>query len=96
MRSGEYFHHLGKSKTWIRDSAKNIKAPSFITSAKNEVPDWAPLFAAIDNKDKQSFIPETAGKHGSKALWKKQADNAVYWQAVTEFLNQYFIDVSAP
>jgi len=89
---GEYFHHLGKSKTWIRDSAKNIKAPSFITSAKNEAPDWAPLFAAIDSKDKQGFIPETAGKHGSKALWKKQADSEAYWKTVTDFLSKHFLN----
>ncbi len=89
---GEYFHHLGKSKTWIRDSAKNIRAPTFITSSKNEAADWAPLFDVIDSKNKQGFIPETAGKHGSKALWEKQADSKVYWEAVTAFLNKHFID----
>jgi len=89
---GEYFSHLGKSKTWIRDSAKNIKAPAFITSAKSEATDWAPLFDVIDSKDKQGFIPETAGKHGSKALWKKQADSDAYWGALTAFLNKHFID----
>jgi len=89
---GEYFHHLGKSKTWIRNSAKNIKAPTFITSAKNEATDWAPLFDVIDARHKQGFIPETAGKHGSKALWKKQADSEAYWQAVITFLNKHFLD----
>jgi len=92
---GEYFHHLGKSKTWIRDAAKNIKAPAFITSAKSEVADWAPLYAAIDTEHKQRFIPETAGKHGSKALWKRQADSAAYWKAVSAFLKKYFNTLSS-
>ncbi|MFV2005465.1 MAG: alpha/beta hydrolase, partial [Gammaproteobacteria bacterium] len=89
---GEYFHHLGKSKTWIRDSAKNIKVPTFITSSKNEARDWSAIYDAIDVTYRQSFIPVTAGKHGSKALWKKQADSSAYWKAVTEFLNNNFID----
>jgi len=89
---GEYFSHLGKSKTWIRDSAKNIKVPTFITSSKKEAGDWSPIYDAIDASYRQSFIPVTAGKHGSKALWKKQADSSTYWKAVTEFLDNNFID----
>ena len=86
---GEYFSHIGKSKTWIRDSAKNIKAPTFITSAKSEAADWAPIFDVIETANRQNFIPETAGKHGSKALWKKYDDSAAYWKAVTDFLDSY-------
>jgi len=88
---GEYFSHVGKSKTWIRDSAKNIKAATFITSSKNEVGSWAAIYDVINTSSKQSFIPKTAGKHGSKALWKKYADSQDYWDAVTEFLNIYII-----
>jgi len=90
---GEYFAHIGKSKTWIRDSAKNIKAPVFITSAKSEANDWASIYEVIDTGSRQSFVPETAGKHGSKALWKKYADSPDYWQAVSNFLSAF---VSAP
>ena len=86
---GEYFSHVGKSKTWIRDSAKNIKAPTFITSAKNEAADWSPIYEVIDTASRQSFIPETAGKHGSKALWKKYADSQAYWDAVNKFLDDF-------
>ena len=84
---GEYFAHVGKSKTWIRDSAQKIKVPAFITSSKNEAGDWAPIYDVIDATKRQSFVPETAGKHGSKALWKKYADSQAYWDAVTEFLS---------
>ncbi len=86
---GEYFSHLGKSKTWIRDSAQKIKAPAFITSSKNEAGDWAPIYDVINAANRQSFVPETAGKHGSKALWKKYADSQAYWDAVTEFLRKF-------
>ncbi len=86
---GEYFSHLGKSKTWIRDAAQKIKAPTFITSSKNEAGDWTLIYEAIDTANRQSFIPETAGKHGSKALWKKYTDSQAYWDAVTEFLNNF-------
>ncbi len=86
---GEYFSHLGKSKTWIRDSAQKIKAPVFITSSKSEAGDWAPIYAVINAANRQSFVPETAGKHGSKALWNKYADSQAYWDAVTEFLRKF-------
>lgn len=84
---GEYFSHLGKSKTWIRDSAKNIKAPTFITSSKDEVDSWKVIYEAVPSKIKTSFIPATAGRHGSSALWKKYDDSEAYWQSVSQFLN---------
>ena len=86
---GEYFAHVGKSKTWIRDSAQKIRAPAFITSAKGEAEDWAPIYDAINAANRQSFVPETAGKHGSKALWKKYADSPAYWHAVNKFLEDF-------
>ena len=84
---GEYFSHLGKSKTWIRDSAKNIKAPTFITSSKDEADSWNVIYEAIPSKTKTSFIPATAGRHGSRALWNKYDDSEDYWQAVSKFLS---------
>ncbi len=86
---GEYFSHQGKSKTWIRDSAQKIKDPVFITSSKAEASDWVPIFDVIKAEGKTGFIPETAGKHGSKVLWKKYQDSKQYWKAVSDFLNQY-------
>lgn len=86
---GEYFAHQGKSKTWIRESARNIKAPTFITSSKKEANDWAPIYDVIDTTLRHRFIPVTAGHHGSKALWKKYADSPAYWDAITEFLAEF-------
>ncbi len=88
---GEYFSHTGKTKTWIRDSAQNISVATFITSSKNEADDWAPIYRVINADIRQRFIPETAGKHGSKALWKKYADSHSYWDAVTTFLEKVII-----
>jgi len=83
---GEYFAHIGESKTWIQDSAKNIKVPTFITSSKDEVDSWNVIYEAIPSKTKTGFIPATAGRHGSRALWNKYDDSEDYWQAVSKFL----------
>ena len=84
---GEYFAHLGKSKTWIQDSAINIKVPTFITSSKDEADSWSIIYKAISSTTKSSFIPATAGRHGSRALWNKYDDSEDYWQAVSKFLS---------
>ena len=60
--------------------------PVFITSAKKEHAQWRGIFAAIGTKTKASYLPKTAGNHGSRALWKKFGDNAGYWTAVEAFL----------
>ena len=56
------------------------------TSAKEEKPNWAPIFAAIPEGRKNSYLPETDGNHGSRALWKQFEDSEGYWEAVTAFL----------
>ncbi len=87
---GEYFKRAGKSASWIQTSTQHIKVPVFITSSRNEAGKWAAIFAAIESADKVSFIPETAGRHGSRALWKKYPDSDAYRQAVQGFLQRYF------
>ena len=83
---GEYFDDLGKSKTWVADSAKPLAVPVFITSAKDEAKEWAPIAAAIDPAKLTTFVPATAGHHGSSTLWPTQPDRDAYWTAVTAFL----------
>ncbi len=80
---GEYFG----SKTYIADSAKHIEVPTFITSAKNEYKNWKAIHAAIPGTQKKSYLPDTSGNHGSRALWEKFNDHKGYWEAVSEFLN---------
>ena len=85
---GEYFKRLGKGPTWVQDSAKNITAPVFITSAKSEHNNWAGIYSVINTKTKTYYLPDTKGNHGSRALWAKFFDSPGYWEAVTEFLNK--------
>lgn len=87
---GEYFTRFGKSSTFVRDAASSIAVPVFIASAKKEQGQWQGIFTAISSAKKVSFLPTTAGNHGSRALWHRFGDNDVYWQAVTEFLATYF------
>ncbi|HEY0252514.1 MAG TPA: dienelactone hydrolase family protein [Kofleriaceae bacterium] len=81
---GEYFDDQGKQKTWVADSARALTVPVFITSAKSEANEWAPIAAAIHGVT--TFVPETDGHHGSSTLWPSQPDHDAYWTAVTAFL----------
>ncbi len=89
---GEYCTRFGKPGNWIREAAKHINAPVFITSAQKEQSSWSAIFAAIPSKSKASYIPNTAGNHGSRALWDKFDDNAGYWKAVKTFLKKNFLN----
>jgi len=84
---GEYFSNLGKSKTYITTSAKNINQPVFITSSKNEKDKWWGIYQSIPAGNKSYYLPTTPGNHGSRALWEKFPDSSGYWEAVTKFLN---------
>ncbi len=86
---GEYFGRAGKPADWIATSAKKIEVPVFITSAKNEYRNWSSIYDAIEVEGKQKFLPQTAGNHGSRALWEKFDDSGDYWAAVEAFLQPY-------
>lgn len=86
---GEYFVRFNKPNDFITSSAAKIRVPSFITSAKKEKNSWAGIHAAIPGDTKVSFLPETKGNHGSRALWEQFADHEVYWAEVTKFLKQF-------
>ena len=85
---GEYFKSQGKSGSWIQQSAKKIKDPVFITSAKNEFQKWRSISESIPTELIHTFLPKTKGNHGSRALWKQFNDNESYWTAVKAFLEQ--------
>jgi len=86
---GEYFVKFGKPSNWITSSAANISKPVFITSRKNEQGSWQAIYDAIPAAGKDSFLPVTAGQHGSRALWAEFNDSQAYWAAMTDFLNQW-------
>lgn len=79
---GEYFEIDGKK---IQSFASDVNCPVFVTSAKDEQKNWQPIYDQVQS-DKHFFLPETKGKHGSKALWEKHEGHAAYWEAVTSFL----------
>ncbi|MCP5064244.1 MAG: alpha/beta hydrolase [Ignavibacteriae bacterium] len=89
---GEYFVRFGKTETFISDFAKNITVPIFITSAKNEKPNWENIFNSVSSENKHYFLPKTNGNHGSRALWSKFEDCNDYWNAVIPFLKKYFLN----
>ncbi|MEN8187889.1 MAG: alpha/beta hydrolase [Bacteroidota bacterium] len=82
---GEYFKVDNKE---IKIYASKIKSPVFITSAKKEKEHWQDIYDSISS-DKQYYLPETEGKHGSKALWVSNNGHQGYWDAVTSFLKKF-------
>jgi alpha-beta hydrolase superfamily lysophospholipase len=86
---GEYFVRFGKPEDFIKQGASKLTVPVFITSAKNEYPRWKEIFDAIPSKTKTRFIPDSAGNHGSRALFKRFEDNGAYWKAVNTFLKPF-------
>jgi dienelactone hydrolase len=86
----ECFGPLGKSETWVQESARNVSCPVFVTSARVEEGEWRAIFEAIPSPTKTSFLPSGAGTSGSPALWKESTSHAEYWAALAAFLAQHF------
>lgn len=86
---GEYFRRFGKSGSFIKEGAAGLTCPVWITSSKREAPMWAAIYEAIGSEHKAKFIPETAGQHGARALWKMFPDSPAYWKALTAFLDKH-------
>ncbi|HEU4588536.1 MAG TPA: alpha/beta hydrolase [Gemmatimonadales bacterium] len=87
---GEYFTDPPGSATYVRDGARRIAVPVFITSARSERKDWMGIYGAIDKLFRRAYVPEREGSHGSSALWKSTNGQEGYWQAVRGFLNLNF------
>ena len=87
---GAYFAKLGKSSTWVQESARSIAAPVFIASARDEKSRWSDIYNTIPSKNKTSYVPETKDNHGSRALWKKSNDNQGCRDAAISFLKNNF------
>lgn len=86
---GEVFTGLGKTATWVQESARSYEGPVWITSARNEEKDWRPIFAALASPLKSSFLPEGPGLHGARALWPELEGSAAYSKAFEAFLAQH-------
>lgn len=81
---GEYFEYENMQ---IKEYAKEANCPVFVSSAKNEYILWKEIFENISNSDKVSYIPESEGIHGSRALWEVNEGHEECWNAIKDFLN---------
>ena len=79
---GNYFKINNKE---LKTFAAKITCPLFVTSAKSEYKNWKGMYDQVKS-EKSYFLPETEGKHGSKALWNDNPSHQAYWTAVTKFL----------
>lgn len=86
---GEYFPVSPGGPRLVRAAARAVTVPVFITAARSE-DDWRPIFAALPRGLRRSYVPESEGRHGSKALWKDAPGQEGYWQALRGFLNLHF------
>ena len=72
----------------VRDAAKKVTAPVFITSAAREVKAASAIFSATASQEKTQFIPKGVGLHGSVVL-SNTVTGPEYWVAVEKFLSRY-------
>ena len=82
---GSYFEFEGST---IVEWAKQVKAPIFVTSSKNESKKCSQFILVSEHTKSQQYIPDLNGFHGSKALWKEKEGHEGYWKAVAYFLNE--------
>ena len=85
---GEYFRSFGKPADFISKSVANLDTKVFLTCAAREKEACEEIFKRIPSRDKVFFVPETAGNHGSSALWNIHFDSKDYWTAVESFLEK--------
>lgn len=84
---GEYFTSQGKPNDYVTADAVKINVPVFITSARSEKNSWWNIYEAMVSEGKVYYLPETAGNHGSRALWSNFSDSSGYWKVVKSFLD---------
>ena len=83
---GEYFD----GKPSVRDAARKVTVPVFITSRGDKEKVIAKLILeAFSSKDKTQFIPKGTGVHGSSALLQPQGKSDEYWAAADAFLAKF-------
>ena len=65
--------YLAETKGSLADVLEDFNKPMFLTSSNSEAKRVTDLLAKHKLLEKQvQFVPEGAGHHGSRALWKNQ------------------------
>jgi hypothetical protein len=74
--------------TAVREAAKQVRVPVFVTSARNETAATTTVLEAVAGKEKVQFVPKAEGIHGASALDLPDG-SAEYWAAVKAFLARF-------
>jgi len=83
---GDYFE---KEKGSLAKFLKTFTKPMFVTSSKEEAKELTAMLSEMKmNENQTQFIPDSAGFHGSRALWKTSENNEEYWKAINTFLEK--------
>jgi dienelactone hydrolase len=81
---GDYFQD---EKGSLQSLLIGFSKPMFVTSSREEAAETTALLSQMKLLPGQmQFIPDSAGFHGSRALWRTSKNNEEYWLAVTNFL----------
>ena len=79
--------YLGRP-SMVRDAARKVVVPVFITSTSSEVNAARAVYDALASKDRVQFIPKGVGLHGSSVL-NNALTRTEYWVAVEKFLERF-------
>jgi pimeloyl-ACP methyl ester carboxylesterase len=74
--------------TAVRDAAKQVRVPVFVTSARNEADAAKRVLEAVAGGDRVQFVPKGEGIHGASALDLPDG-SAEYWKALKAFLARF-------
>lgn len=82
---GDYFDkELGSVVKKMNACSK----PMFLTSSREESVELTKMLEPLKLKNGlYQFIPDSAGLHGSRALWRTSPNNEEYWKAINNFLS---------
>jgi len=83
---GDYFQ---KEKGSLAQKLIGFSKPMWVTSSKEESKELIQMLNKMKMTPEQvRFIPDSAGHHGSRALWKSSENNEEYWRSIDVFLNR--------
>lgn len=83
---GDYFE---KEKGSLTKLLGSFTKPMFVTSSKEESKELTAMLSKMKlNESQTQFTPDSAGFHGSRALWKTSENNEEYWKAINAFLDK--------
>ncbi len=83
---GDYFI---EEKGSLKEKLGKLTKPMFVTSSKEEAVELTGMLEKVKmGKSMIHFVPNSAGAHGSRALWKTDLNNGEYWAAINAFLDE--------